>query len=132
MMLKASSALLVSATTGAVLIATPIASATTGTFSTTATCTSKRADTTSPATGKSKPYQVTSVGRVTVKRTATRTLAVVSTAPKRGYTTKVRTASGARINVVFRKTGSRVKVYFGASPGRRVPGRLHTTVTTCT
>jgi hypothetical protein len=132
MMLKAPFALLMSATAGAVLLATPMASATTGTFSTTATCTSKRADTTSPAVGASKAYRVGSVGTVTIKRTATRTLAVVSTAPVKGYTTRVRTASGARINVAFRKTGSTVQVYFGASPGRRAPGRLHTAVTTCT
>ena len=125
-------ALLVTATASAALIAAPAASAATGESSTATTCSSTRANTTSPVVGRTKTYPVGSVGTVTLNRTAARTIQVVSTAPAAGYTTVVKIPSGARIQVAFRRTGSTLHVYFGASPGHTVPDRLHTTVTTCT
>ena len=125
-------ALLATATASTALIAAPAASAATGESSTATTCGSTRANTTSPVVGRTKTYPVVSVGTVTLKRTAARTIHVVSTAPAAGYTTIVKIPSGPRIQVAFRRTGSTLHVYFGASPGHTVPDRLHTTVTTCT
>ena len=81
--------------------------------------------------GRTKTFPVGSVGTVTLKRTAARTIHVVSTAPAAGYTTVVKIPSGPRIQVAFRRSGSTLHIYFGASPGHTVPDLLHT-VTTCT
>lgn len=71
--------------------------------------------TTPPAVGATATFQAGNAGSVSIKRTASTTLTVVSTSAAIGWTSSVTSASGRQVTVIFNNSTTGEKDTFSAS-----------------